>query len=96
MNNIYDILQRPLITEKSNLAKEAQNKVAFIVASHANKKQIKEAVETLFKVKVEGVQTSTIRGKMKRQGRYLGKRANFKKAVVTLKEGYTIDFMGGI
>jgi large subunit ribosomal protein L23 len=96
MNNIYDILQRPLITEKSNLAKETQNKVAFIVASHANKKQIKEAVETLFKVKVEGVQTSTIRGKMKRQGRYLGKRANFKKAVVTLKEGYTIDFMGGI
>lgn len=96
MNKLYDILQRPLVTEKSNLAKEAHNKVAFIVDINANKQQIKEAVEALFKVKVEGVQTTTIRGKMKRQGRYLGKRANLKKAVVTLKEGYTIDFMGGI
>jgi large subunit ribosomal protein L23 len=94
--NIHDILQRPLITEKSNMIKEASNKVSFIVAPAANKQQIKAAVEALFKVKVEAVQTAIIRGKIKRMGRYTGKRANYKKAVVTLKEGYTIDFMGGV
>jgi large subunit ribosomal protein L23 len=93
--NIYDILLRPLITEKSNLAKDTLNKVSFIVARAANKKQIKDAVEALFKVKVADVHTAVVRGKMKRMGRYFGKRPNYKKAVVTLKKGYTIDFLGG-
>jgi large subunit ribosomal protein L23 len=93
--NIYDILLRPLITEKSNLIKDSLNKVSFIVARTANKKQIKEAVETLFKVKVADVRTAIVRGKMKRMGRYFGKRPNYKKAVVTLKKGHTIDFLGG-
>ena len=93
--NIYDILLRPLITEKSNLIKDSLNKVSFIVARAANKKQIKDAVEALFKVKVAGVHTAVVRGKMKRMGRYFGKRPNYKKAVVTLKQGYTIDFLGG-
>jgi len=93
--NIYDILLRPLITEKSNTIKDSFNKVSFIVHRTANKKQIKDAVETLFKVKVAGVHTAIIRGKMKRMGRYQGKRPNYKKAVVTLKQGYTIDFLGG-
>ena len=95
MNTIYDILLRPLITEKSNLIKDALNKVSFIVHPDANRTQIKEAVEALFKVKVAGVHTAVIRGKMKRMGRHVGKRPNYKKAVVTLKKGYTIDFMGG-
>jgi large subunit ribosomal protein L23 len=93
--NIYDILLRPLITEKSNIVKDSLNKVSFIVVRTANKKQIKEAVEALFKVKVSDVHTAIIRGKMKRMGRYMGKRPNYKKAVVTLKQGYTIDFLGG-
>ncbi|MBI5527212.1 MAG: 50S ribosomal protein L23 [Deltaproteobacteria bacterium] len=95
MKTIYDILLRPLITEKSNMVKDALNKVSFIVRPDANKTQIKDAVEALFKVKVAGVQTAVIRGKMKRMGRHLGKRPNYKKAVVTLKKGYAIDFMGG-
>lgn len=93
--NIYDILLRPLITEKSNLAKDSLNKVSFIVVRTANKKQIRDAVEALFKVKVADVHTAVVRGKMKRMGRYFGKRPNYKKAVVTLKQGYTIDFLGG-
>lgn len=92
--NIYDILLRPLITEKSNLAKDLLNKVSFIVVRTANKKQIKEAVEALFKVRVADVRTAVVRGKVKRMGRYFGKRPNYKKAVVTLKQGYTIDFLG--
>lgn len=96
MSTIYDVLLRPLITEKSNLIKEALNKVSFIVRPDANRTQIKEAVERLFKVKVAAVHTAVIRGKMKRMGRHLGKRPNYKKAVVTLKKGYQIDFMGGV
>lgn len=93
--NIYDILLRPLITEKSNLAKDSLNKVSFVVVRTANKKQIRDAVEALFKVKVADVHTAVVRGKVKRMGRYFGKRPNYKKAVVTLKQGYTIDFLGG-
>ena len=71
--NIYDILLRPLITEKSNVGKDSHNKVSFIVVRTANKKQIKEAVEALFKVKVADVHTAVIRGKVKRMGRYFGR-----------------------
>jgi len=95
MKSIYDVLVRPLITEKSTTIKETQNKVSFVVANGANKQEIKEAVEIIFKVKVEEVKTLIVRGKMKRQGRFLGKKPNYKKAVVTLKDGFKIDFMGG-
>jgi len=95
MKNIYQILQRPIVTEKSNIAKELNNQVSFYVSLTSNRKQIKEAVETIFKVKVDGVRTYIVRGKIKKVGRSVGKRQNVKKAVVTLKDGYKIDFLGG-
>jgi large subunit ribosomal protein L23 len=95
MNSIYEVLLRPLITEKSTLVKETQNKVSFVVAREANKQEISKAVETIFKVKVTDVKTCLVRGKMKKMGRFFGKRPNYKKAIVTLAEGYKIDFMGG-
>jgi len=95
MKNIYQILQRPIVTEKSNIAKELNNQVSFIVSLTSNRKQIKEAVETIFKVKVEDVRTHIVRGKIKKVGRSIGKRQNVKKAIVTLKDGYKIDFLGG-
>lgn len=89
----YDIILRPLITEKSNIQKELYNKVAFVVRRDANKIQIKKAVENIFKVKVAKVNTILVRGKMRRYGRYIGKRASYKKAIVTLMPGYNIDVL---
>lgn len=87
-----DIIKRPVaLTEKATRLKEA-NKVIFEVALSANKLEIKSAVETLFNVKVADVNTIVMRGKMKRMGRGLAKRPNFKKAVVTLREGNDIQF----
>jgi large subunit ribosomal protein L23 len=87
-----DIIKRPVaLTEKATRLKEA-NKVIFEVALSANKLEIKSAVETLFNVKVADVNTLVQRGKLKRMGRGLAKRPNFKKAVVTLKEGNDIQF----
>jgi large subunit ribosomal protein L23 len=101
MNNIktltdYDIIIRPLITEKSNIHRELFNKVSFVVRRDANKVQIKKAVENIFKVKVKKVNTVIVRGKMRRYGRYIGKRASYKKAIVTLEAGYTIDVLSTI
>lgn len=90
--NIFDVIQRPLITEKTTTEKDVRGKVAFEVHRDANKLEIKEAVEKLFKVEVVDVRTSNVRGKMKRFGRHLGKRSNWKKAYVTLKQGSTVDF----
>lgn len=90
--NIYDVIKKPLITEKTTLEKDAKNVVAFVVNRCANKIEIKEAVEKLFKVEVSEVNTVNIAGKVKRTGRYLGKRSNWKKAYVTLKEGSNVDF----
>lgn len=87
-----DIIKRPIaLTEKATRLKEA-NKVVFEVALGANKLEIKSAVETLFNVKVADVNTLVQRGKLKRMGRGLAKRPNFKKAVVTLQEGNDIQF----
>jgi large subunit ribosomal protein L23 len=87
-----DIIKRPVaLTEKATRLKEA-NKVVFEVALNANKLEIKSAVETLFNVKVADVNTLITRGKIKRMGRGLAKRPNFKKAVVTLREGNDIQF----
>ncbi|MDD2318698.1 MAG: 50S ribosomal protein L23 [Geobacteraceae bacterium] len=90
--NIYDVIQKPLVTEKSTLQKESQGIIAFQVHRDANKLEIKEAVEKLFKVEVLSVNTITVAGKLKRFGRNFGKRSNWKKAYVTLKEGSTVDF----
>jgi large subunit ribosomal protein L23 len=90
--NIYDVIQRPLISEKTTIEKEAKGIIAFQVHKDANKLEIKEAVEKLFKVDVIGVNTITVAGKVKRFGRHHGKRSNWKKAYVTLKEGSKVDF----
>jgi large subunit ribosomal protein L23 len=87
-----DIIKRPIaLTEKATRLKEA-NKVVFEVALGANKLEIKSAIETLFNVKVADVNTIVQRGKIKRMGRGLAKRPNYKKAVVTLREGNDIQF----
>ena len=89
---IYDVIKKPLVTEKTATEKDANNVVAFVVNKDANKIEIKQSVEKLFKVEVTAVKTINVAGKMKRVGKNLGKRSNWKKAYVTLKEGSTIDF----
>ena len=87
------IIRRPIIlTEKANLLREKANQVVFEVARNANKVEIKDAVQKLFNVKVMGVNTMIFRGKDRRMGRGYAKTQNWKKAVVTLKEGDSIDF----
>ncbi|MDD4036603.1 MAG: 50S ribosomal protein L23 [Bacilli bacterium] len=90
MNNYRDIIKAPLITEKSTeLAKD--NKYLFKVDVKANKTEIKQAIEAIFKVKVKEVNTIYVKPKTKRVGRYFGKTNRYKKAIVTLAEGNTID-----
>ena len=91
----YDVIRRPIITEKSTLASES-GAVVFEVAIGANKPQIKEAVEGLFGVKVKAVNTAITKGKAKRFRGQLGKRKDVKKAYVTLEEGNTIDVTTGL
>ena len=85
------ILKRPLLTEKATIARETRREYAFEVATFANKVQIKEAIERRFDVKVEDVRTVSVRGKQKRMGAHTGRRSDWKKALVTLREGQTID-----
>jgi large subunit ribosomal protein L23 len=92
----YDIIRRPLLTEKTNLQKEQFNQITFEVDRRANRVQIKRAVESIFNVKVAGVKTLHVRGKVKRRGITLGKRRNWKKAVVRLMPGQRIDFFEGV
>ena len=87
MKNLYEVIRRPLITEKSTTARETQNAVCFEVHRDATKPEIKKAIETLFGVKVADVRVANVHGKVKRQGRYVGKRPDWKKAYVVLKEG---------
>ncbi len=82
-----DVLKLPVITEKSTHSKDNLNTLTFKVARSANKHDIKAAVEKIFKVKVESVRTALFHGKIRRQGRYSGRRPDWKKAYVTLKEG---------
>ncbi len=89
---IYDVIKRPFVTEKTTTEKDERNVVAFVVDKAANKIEIKEAVEKLFKVEVDTVNTVNVAGKVKRYGARLGKRSNWKKAYVTLKSGSTVDF----
>jgi large subunit ribosomal protein L23 len=87
MRNLHDVLRRPLITEKSTILKETQRSLCFEVHRDATKPEIKKAVETLFGVKVADVRVANVHGKMKRQGRYQGRRPDWKKAYVVLREG---------
>jgi large subunit ribosomal protein L23 len=95
MKNIYDVIKRPLLTEKGAHLKEAENKVLIEVATEANKHEIKQAIEEIFKVKVEKIATLKVRGKIKTQGRFSGRRPDRKKAWVTLKQGEKLDFIEG-
>jgi len=92
--DIRDIIRRPLITERASELQEDHNKFVFEVRVDANKLEIKNAAETLFDVKVLNVNTSAVAGKLKRMGRFQGRRANWKKAIVTLAPGDVIDFFG--
>ena len=90
MNNYRDIIKAPIITEKSS-ALAANNIITFSVDVRANKTQIKQAIESIFNVKVESVNTVNVRPKKKRVGRYTGKTNKVKKAIVKLKEGSSIE-----
>lgn len=90
-----EIIIRPIITEKISALQETENKVAFVVDQDANKIEIRKAVEERFDVKVKKVATMNMSGKVKRMGRYQGRRANWKKAVITLQDGFSIDFFEG-
>ena len=87
MNTIFEVIRRPLVTEKTTLDKEARRTLVFEVHRDATKPDIKKAVEKLFAVKVEQVRTANLPGKLRRQGRYQGHRPDWKKAYVLLKEG---------
>ncbi len=93
MRDITDIIRKPRLTEKAMLLQEEANQVVFHVAKDANKIEIKDAVETLFKVKVDNVRTSMVHGKKRRVGRFSGRTSDWKKAVVTLAEGQKLDFL---
>ena len=87
MSAIYQVIKRPVITEKGLTLKERDRTLCFEVHEDASKQQIQEAVEQLFKVKVQQVRTMTVPGKMRRRGKYSGYRPDWKKAYVTLREG---------
>jgi large subunit ribosomal protein L23 len=93
---IQDVIRRPLITEKSSVQREGANVLALEVDSRANKIEIRRAVETQFKVKVDEVRVANCHGKVRRQGRFAGRRADWKKAYVRLAAGEKmVDFFEG-
>jgi large subunit ribosomal protein L23 len=87
MKNLYEVIRRPLITEKSTLLKETQQTLCFEVHKDATKPEIRKAVEALFSTKVDDVRVANVHGKVKRQGRHSGRRPDWKKAYVVLKKG---------
>lgn len=96
MKEKYRVLKRPILSEKADLQRDEKNKYCFEVAFEANKLEIRQAVEQIFNVKVKSVNTEIARGKMRRVRRSVGSRPNWKRAVVTLKEGFTIDLFGTV
>ena len=92
---LLQILLAPQVSEKATWVADKNEQVIFRVAPDATKPEIKAAVELLFKVDVESVQVSNVKGKHKRFGRYIGRRSNWKKAFVSLKPGQEIDFVAG-
>ena len=96
MGSVFDVIKKPLFTEKGMDLKEKEDKILMEVASSANKHEIKKAVEEIFKVKVESVATVNVKGKLKRHGKSIGRRSDRKKAIVTLKKGEKLDFVEGV
>ncbi len=96
MHNVHDIIVRPLVTEKSTDQLERNGAYGFVVANTANKIEIAKAVEALFNVKVRNVRTMRYAGKERRVGRFIGRRACWKKAIVTLQPGDTIEIFEGV
>lgn len=96
MRDQYQIVKRPLLTEKSDRLRETNNQYCFEVDVRANKLEVKAAIESLFEVKVSSVRIQNRIGKAKRMGRFTGKRADWKKAFVTLKEGEVIELFEGV
>jgi len=95
MKTEFDVIQSPLITEKFTMVLAPLRQYLFMVGRHANKAEIKKAIEKIYKVKVDKVRTITVRGKKKRVRAQYGYTASWKKAMVTLKEGYTIEVNRG-
>jgi len=95
MPTLHRTIVRPLITEKTSAAYQTRGEYAFEVHSDASKPQIRAAIEQLFGVKVTGVWTMNVRGKERRMGKTTGRRPNWKKAIVTLREGDTIEIFEG-
>jgi large subunit ribosomal protein L23 len=91
---LMTVLVGPHVSEKTSTIGELHNQICFKVRRDSTKKEIAQAVELLFEVKVDGVTTANVRGKAKRFGQTMGKRADWKKAYVTLAEGHDIDFLG--
>jgi large subunit ribosomal protein L23 len=99
MTTIYDVLRRPLVTEKSSYQSGRLNQYSFIVADNATRTQVKDAIETLYDVTVERVNiinTSAKRGRRIRSRQLLIRKAGYKKAIVTLAEGQTLEMFGGV
>lgn len=90
-----DVIRKPLVTEKSTIMRDADT-YAFVVAGAANKIQVREAVEAQFNVRVAEVRIANMHGKMRRQGRYFGRRPDWKKAYVRLADGESIEFFEGV
>lgn len=95
MKKIREIILHPLMTEKMSNLQEDENKVAFVVDKNVNKIEIRKAIEKRFDVKVKKVATINVTGKVKRLGRFEGRRSHWKKAIITLREGFHIDFFEG-
>ena len=93
---VHDVIRRPLVTEKSNIGREELNLATFAVDPRANKHEIRRAVETLFNVQVVDVHTMRQPRKSRRIGRHMGHRAEWKKAIVRLADGQSIEFFEGI
>jgi large subunit ribosomal protein L23 len=96
MKSAESVIVRPLLTEKGTRLRERDRQILFEVASDASRTEVRRAVETLFNVKVTGVRTQIVRGKVRRMGRFVGRRPNWKKAIVTLEPGKTIEFFEGV
>lgn len=96
MINYYDMIIRPVVTEKTTEQKERDNQITFEVNPKTNRIEVKRAIENIFNVKVDTVRTMNVKGKVKRRGRVIGKRKNWKKAIVTLMPGQRIDFFDGV
>jgi large subunit ribosomal protein L23 len=92
----YEIIKRPVITEKTSIQKEDHRQLTFEVDRRANRVEIRRAVERLFDVRVAAVRTAQVKGKVKQRGRIVGKRRDWKKAIVTLMPGERIDFFEGV